>query len=188
MLGKFRLLLTTPVIAILLIACGSETDNALVDESASDNVEIQAAESEATNDEDNTDAEDSTTTTTSSAEDDSDEEVAEEATTEETEDAEEDTSKAPDHSAKEVVEAADAIDPLNQTVIDQILAVTGYDIEEHVFSFENTEDYVEVEIYEKTEDEHTPRVGTYRYLLDTEEVLVNDYLTGEFIPYEDLEQ
>lgn len=38
-----------------------------------------------------------------------------------------------------------------------------------------------------SEDEATPLVGLYRYNPETKEVLVSDYLTGEFIPYENLD-
>ena len=76
------------------------------------------------------------------------------------------------------------IEAIEQTAIDQLVEETDIDLENYVFLFETTEEYVEITVLEQTEAEATPLVGIYRYMIETKEILANDYLTGEFIPYE----
>ncbi|HLR92150.1 MAG TPA: hypothetical protein VK048_03740 [Atopostipes sp.] len=79
-----------------------------------------------------------------------------------------------------------------QDAVNQFIAATGLNIEEYTFTFAETAEYIEISVYEKpTEGEdqaHTPLVGNYRYMMDTAEILVQDYLTGAFIPFEEAEE
>lgn len=193
---KFRLLLTTAIVTLLLVACGSEINNTLGEKQTEETVEVQATESEtAPADETNEEVTKQTATEeTSSTEEDVEnnetleetEETTEEKTeTEETEETED--SETAEQPSEEVKETQDKITPLNQKAIEEILEVTDLTIDEYTYRVaDETEEYVEIEIYEKTEQENMPREGVYRYFPETGEILVNDYLTGEYIPYEQL--
>jgi len=186
MLHKFRLLLTTATLAIFLIACGSETnDNAESTDQALDSVEVQSEEASTTADTSNETQESETDTATEE-----NETVADEA--------EEDTSETADSKTTESETTEPAEKPVEETTeenkdarfqvaVQKILEATDLNAEDYVFTFENTEDYIEVEVREKTEDEVTPLAGIYRYFPETDEVLISDYLTGEFIPYDDVQ-
>ena len=77
-----------------------------------------------------------------------------------------------------------ALDPKSQQAINQLLAETGINLEDYIFLFSETDDYIEIDIRESIDSDTTVAVGLYRYNLETNELLVNDYLTGEFIPVE----
>ena len=192
---KFRLLLTTAIVTLLLVACGSEINNTLGEKQTEKTVEVQATESEtASADETNEEVTKQTATEeTSSTEEniennETSEETEETTETTETEETEEtEDSETAEQPSKEVKETQDNINPLNQKAIEEILEVTDLTIDEYTYRVaDETEEYVEIEIYEKTEQENMPREGVYRYFPETGEILVNDYLTGEYIPYEDL--
>lgn len=186
MLQKIRLLLTTSLTAILLIACGSDTNkNVSSEESLTDTAEVLATET--MSEESDTEDANSKNTSASVTEEDSVEEgISEEVAIDES--AVEENFEEVADSADVETKIAEEISPDKQSAIEGILAVTGLDIEAHTYNVtDTTEDYTQVELYEKTEDEHTTRVDTYRYFPETEEVQVNDYLTGEFIPYETIE-
>ena len=186
MLQKFRLLFTTSLAAILLIACGSETnENVSGEKSLTDTAEVLATET-MSEESDTEDANSENTTASATEEDSVEEDISEEVAIEDS--VEEDISEEVADSADVETKTAEEISPSKQSAIEGVLAVTGLDIEAHTYNItDTTEDYIQVEIYEKTEDEHTTRVGTYRYFPETEAVQVNDYLTGEFIPYETIE-
>lgn len=185
MLQKFRLLFTTSLAAILLIACGSETnENVSGEKSLTDTAEVLATET-MSEESDTEDANSKNTTASATEEDSVEEDIVEEVTIDESA---EESSEAIADSADVETKTAEEISPNKQSAIEGVLAVTGLDIEAHTYNVtDTTEDYIQVEIYEKTEDEHTTRVGTYRYFPETEAVQVNDYLTGEFIPYKTIE-
>lgn len=190
---KFRLLLTTAIVTLLLVACGSEINNTLGEKQTEKTVEVQATESEtAPADETNEEVTKQTATEeTSSTEEDVENnetlEETEETTEEKTETEETEDSETAEQPSEEVKETQDKITPLNQKAIEEILEVTDLTIDEYTYRVaDETEEYVEIEIYEKTEQENMPREGVYRYFPETGEILVNDYLTGEYIPYEQL--
>lgn len=189
---KFRLLLTTAIVTLLLVACGSEINNTLGEKQTEKTVEVQATESEtASADETNEEVTKQTATeeTSSTEENIENNETSEETeeTTEITETEETEDSETAEQPSKEVKETQDNINPLNQKAIEEILEVTDLTIDEYTYRVaDETEEYVEIEIYEKTEQENMPREGVYRYFPETGEILVNDYLTGEYIPYEHL--
>lgn len=189
---KFRLLLTTAIVTLLLVACGSEINNTLGEKQTEKTVEVQATESEtASADETNEEVTKQTATeeTLSTEENIENNETSEETeeTTKITETEETEDSETAEQPSKEVKETQDNINPLNQKAIEEILEVTDLTIDEYTYRVaDETEEYVEIEIYEKTEQENMPREGVYRYFPETGEILVNDYLTGEYIPYEDL--
>ena len=79
--------------------------------------------------------------------------------------------------------AADAVDPVYQMALQRLIDVTDLNKEDYSFSFSATEEFIEIETREKV-DEIAPLQGIYRYMLDTDEILHSDYLTGEFIPFE----
>ena len=83
---------------------------------------------------------------------------------------------------EKVVEELAALDPKSQQAINQLLAETGINLEDYIFLFSETDDYIEIDIRESIDSDTTVAVGLYRYNLETNELLVNDYLTGEFIP------
>ena len=189
---KFRLLLTTAIVTLLLVACGSEINNTLGEKQTEKTVEVQATESEtASADETNEEVTKQTATeeTSSTEENIENNETSEETeeTTEITETEETEDSETAEQPSKEVKETQDNINPLNQKAIEEILEVTDLTIDEYTYRVaDETEECVEIEIYEKTEQENMPREGVYRYFPETGEILVNDYLTGEYIPYEHL--
>lgn len=191
MLHKFRLLLTSILASMILVACGSETNedqpNVETTDSASE-VQVSEESNEAVELVD----EASTVETTSTTEEEvTKEEITSEAEAIETAQAEE-AAEAEAKAAEEAkqlqeAEAEIGLDITEEIAIEKILAVTGLNPENHSFNLFAEADYVEVEIYEKTDEAVTPLVGVYRFIPETEEVLVRDYLNGAFIPYEEAE-
>lgn len=174
---KFRLLYLPVLAAFILAACDSETMKDASIEEASVQEETQMVESE---------------TNEVLALEESNE--SSESTSEEADEAVEPAQDAPEESEVEeinevaveekVVEEMAALDPNSQQAINQLLAETGIDLEDYIFLFSETEDYIEIDIRESIDSDTTVAVGLYRYNLETNELLVNDYLTGEFIPVE----
>ena len=122
------------------------------------------------------------------------EEVEESGTTSEDEDVEGSTGpseETEDSENLENTEDASSVEQLDsnfQTAIEKIISITGIDLENSSFSVEESEEYMEISVYEKTEEQaHTPLQGKYRYMFDSGEILVQDYLTGAYIPIEDLD-
>lgn len=96
-------------------------------------------------------------------------------------DKEEGTSEVSEQSAEPTLELEE-IDPVLQVALKKLLGVTELDKEAYRFSFEQTDEYIQVEVREK-KDEVAPLEGIYRYMIETEEILFSDYLTGDFVPY-----
>ena len=186
MLHKFRLLLATASTAILLVACTSEiNEDASHDISSIDTVETLSIEmvSHENDIEDANSINEQTSEQTSNEETTTEEKIKEKAKAD-------DATLVETNAASEDVQAEEvALDELRlveQAAVEKILSVTNLNIEEHTYSFDQAKGYIEVEIREITEDEVTPLVGLFRYNPKTKEVLISDYLTGEFIPYENL--
>ena len=123
------------------------------------------------------------------------EEVEESGATSEDEDVEdstgpsEDTEETVDLVINEDTSNVEQLDSNFQTAIEKIISITGIDLENSSFSVEESEEYMEISVYEKTEEQaHTPLQGKYRYMFDSGEILVQDYLTGAYIPYDELEE
>lgn len=180
---KFRLLLVPMLASLFLAACDSETNgnNATTDTTTEETTlttEENTEETETFAVAENTEIED---TITEEAETD---ENAEETT--------EDTAEAPveeETRAEEATSAANsaALEAELQLAVDQLVAESDIDLENYTFLFTETAEYVEIEVLEKIDAENTPLVGTYRYIIETGELLASDYLTGEFVPLEELE-
>ena len=174
---KFRLLYLPVLAAFALAGCDSETmKEASIEETViqeeSQNVETETTEVLA--------LEESTESSERSVEE-TDE--AEEITQESAEVSE--VEELNDTAVEEkVVEELAALDPKSQQAINQLLAETGINLEDYIFLFSETDDYIEIDIRESIDSDTTVAVGLYRYNLETNELLVNDYLTGEFIPVE----
>lgn len=174
---KFRLLYLPVLAAFALAGCDSETmKEASIEETViqeeSQNIETETTEVLA--------LEESTESSERSVEE-TDE--AEEITQESAEVSE--VEELNDTAVEEkVVEELAALDPKSQQAINQLLAETGINLEDYIFLFSETDDYIEIDIRESIDSDTTVAVGLYRYNLETNELLVNDYLTGEFIPVE----
>lgn len=174
---KFRLLYLPVLAAFALAGCDSETMKEASIEETVIQEEIQNVETETT---EVLALEESTESS--------------ERSVEETDEAEEITQESAEVSEVEelnetaveekVVEELAALDPKSQQAINQLLAETGINLEDYIFLFSETDDYIEIDIRESIDSDTTVAVGLYRYNLETNELLVNDYLTGEFIPVE----
>ncbi|HZK23607.1 MAG TPA: hypothetical protein VFC62_05835 [Atopostipes sp.] len=174
---KFRLLYLPVLAAFALAGCDSETMKEASIEETVIQEEIQNVETETT---EVLALEESTESSERSVEE-TDE--AEEITQESAEVSE--VEELNDTAVEEkVVEELAALDPKSQQAINQLLAETGINLEDYIFLFSETDDYIEIDIRESIDSDTTVAVGLYRYNLETNELLVNDYLTGEFIPVE----
>lgn len=116
---------------------------------------------------------------------------------EETEEAEADeivggTESVDETAELETAENALTVEELDtnySVAIKQIIEKSNLDAESFSFIIEETEEHVEITVYEKTKDQaHSPQQGRYRYIFDSGEILKQDYLTGAFIPFEELEE
>lgn len=72
--------------------------------------------------------------------------------------------------------------PLLQVALQKLIDVTDLDKEGYSFAFEQTDEYIQLEVREKHEDV-APLEGIYRYMIETDQILFSDYLTGDFVPY-----
>ena len=184
MLHKARLFFSAIAISLFLVACtdipSEETSNVDIPKETTetqDKEEVETPEVETETSEENS--------------------TNEESESEEVEDIEDaDTAETDSNSSSEdnsLTEDNDldteTLESIDQEAVDQFVATTGLNIEDYAFSFETTDEYVEITVYEKQEDDqtHTPLAGIYHYMLDSKEILVQDYLTGAFIPYEEAE-
>ena len=175
MLHNFRLLFVTVATSALLVACASGTNEGTSGvENPLEGVEItladeaEVSELEELPETKNVEAADELSDVAAEAEVEAEVEV---------EDTVEKTELKPD-----------AISPVIQLAFEEIIDAIGIDKEKHSFIFNQTEDYIEIEVREKKDSGATPLVGKYRYNLDKDRVLSMDYLTGEFIPHEELEE
>ena len=161
--------LMTSIASILLAACGVDTMEAIPNETE-EPIEVIESESE-------------------DAQYIADEEVEEEEI--------EDTSTEVDES--EIAEAAEVADEIaanelqvknKEQALNRLLLETHLEKDAYSFYFAEIDslDFVEIEVREIQEDsEHASLEGAYRYIIETEEILMRDYLTGDFIPYEEIE-
>lgn len=152
---KFRLLYLTVLASFVLVACDSETMKDASIEEMNIQEESQVIENETAD------------------------RLALKEATEPVENTAEESVVA-ETTAEEYV----ALEPKSQQAIDRLLAVTGIDLEDYIFLFSETADYIEIDIREAIDSDTTVAVGLYRYNLETNELLASDYLTGEFIPVE----
>lgn len=78
-----------------------------------------------------------------------------------------------------------------QQALNRLLLETHLEAEAYSFYFTETDslDFIQIEVREikELDSEHASLEGAYRYILESEEILMRDYLTGDFIPYEVIE-
>ena len=169
LLHRARLFIATVSISLALVACGyAPNEEASSNRTYSDIEETEESQESNSNE-----------TTLNSAETESERDDTE------TESSEATTSKLVNTSNSE------GINPQFKVAVDKFISVTGLDIEQYSFTFEESEEeYIQITVHEKTEGDqtHSPLVGVYRYMLGKDEVLVQDYLTGAFIPFEEAEE
>lgn len=178
MIHKFRMFLLSAVTLTVLTACDPSSDNSLSVDSIADSVEEQVSE-----DGSNT-SENSIKITSNNSEAVSSDAGVADVDPEELALIEEKEAEAAGIEEPKILEISEIQKLALQVLIDK----THLDKEGYSYSFQNTnaKDFIEIEVRESVdaEDEHMTREGTYRYVFATDEILVQDYLTGDFIPYE----
>ncbi len=182
MLHKFRLLFLLTA-SLFLAACESETnEQAAITDSG---VQEVTPASDEKNAEATVQKETIETTETELAE----ATVEEKAVTQETVETEEINSSEETVAvnAAAITEKTEQLNAEAQEAVHQLIEATDIDLENYVFFFTETADYIEIEVRENIDAEATPLVGIYRYIYETDELLANDYLTGEFIPFENVQ-
>lgn len=168
MLHNFRLLFVTAATSALLVACaGGTTENTSDNQDSLERMEIVLADEAG-------DSESEVLLETETADD-----------ADELSDIADEVEVTVEDTAEEAELTQEAIDPVIQLALEEIIDTIGIDKETHTFIFNQTEDYIEIEVREKKDSGATPLVGKYRYHLDKNKVLSMDYLTGEFIPHEE---
>lgn len=73
-----------------------------------------------------------------------------------------------------------------ERALNRLLTATHLDREGYTYFFTETDadEYIQMEVRKIQEDsEHASLEGAYRYVIKTEEILMRDYLTGDFIAY-----
>lgn len=92
-----------------------------------------------------------------------------------------------DTEARAVTEK-ESIYSVQDRALNQLIAVSHLEKEGYSYHFAETAspEFIQIEVREVPEKsfEHTSLEGVYRYLLGTEEILMKDYFSGDFIPYE----
>ncbi len=178
---EFRLLFL-PVLAILsLAACTSETDNHTSKNDSDSRKDIYVAAQEANENlktEELNKIEEATTEET----------ATEETATEETENEPEteDTKETKAVVEAAAPEAAEALHPDVEPIVEQLLEETDIELENHLLIFTEMDEYIEIDVRETIDEDTTVAAGLYRYMYETDEIFVSDYLTGEFIPLKHL--
>ena len=168
MLHNFRLLFVTVATSTLLVACaGGTTENTSDNQDSLERMEIVLADEAG-------DSESEVLLEIETADD-----------ADELSDIADEVEVTVEDTAEEAELTQEAIDPVIQLALEEIIDTIGIDKETHTFIFNQTEDYIEIEVREKKDSGATPLVGKYRYHLDKNKVLSMDYLTGEFIPHEE---
>lgn|SRR5699024_6435658 len=173
MFHRARVFFSTIAVSLFLVACTDQPN----EETSSEDVSAETTEVQADNKSETTETENVEATSTNEEEESESNEIVNES------DIEENSSETEKDSDVELLESID------QAAVDEFIVTTGLDIEDYTFSFETTDQFVEITVYEKQEDDqaHTPLSGIYRYMLDSKEILVQDYLTGAFVSYEEVE-
>lgn len=171
MSGKMPRFLMTSIVSMLLVACGVDTLEAIpsqtkeeIESIASDNEEVTTIESPAVEEE-------------------------------KTESKASQVSQANEPEVAEATQLAIALNQLQEKnqeqALNRLFLETHLEKEEYSYYFVETDslDYVEIEVREirETETEHASLEGVYRYIVETDEILMRDYLTGDFMPYEKID-
>lgn len=190
MIHKFRMFLLSVSMPILLMACSPAADDSSTEESKGALADSAVELTEASADEASAESENNTMVSNSSSETDSD---ADASTATDVADSETTVNEGnTDETDEAVVDAqnsqSDAVSDIQQLALDALLAKTHLEKEGYSYFFQATDsnDFIEIEVREILDEktEHMTREGMYRYVFQTDEVLVEDYLTGDFIPYE----
>lgn len=159
--------LMTSIASIVLAACGVETMEVMPDQ-AEEEIELIESEEAAT------------------IEPEKVSETEETATEIPAEQVEESTGV---EDAEEI--AVDELQVQNrERALNQLFFETHLEKDAHSYYFAETDslDFVQIEVREIQEEAvHATLEGVYRYILETEEILMRDYLTGDFMPYEKME-
>lgn len=171
MFDKMLKFLMTSIASLLLVACGAENMEASPNQSEETNQSTELIENEGAE----TESPDS-------------EEVEEEMNGASTE---ADETEIAEDAEKENELTANEIQVNNrEQALDHLLLETQLDKEDYSFYFVETDssDYIEIEVREiQEDDEHASLEGSYRYMIESGELLMRDYLTGDFIPYSTIE-
>lgn len=160
--------LMTSIVSILLVACGVDVKETIPSQTEET---IESIDSEEVNSAESTeiveDVEKETVNPTSQADE---TEVAE---------------------AEQLTVATNELQVKNQEqALNQLLFATHLEKDKYSYYFAEIDsiDFIQIEVREVQEDaEHATLEGVYRYMIETEEVLMRDYLTGDFMPYEEIE-
>lgn len=171
MFDKMLKFLMTSIASLLLVACGAENMGASPNQSEETNQSTEVIENEGAE----TETPDS-------------EEVEEETNGASTE---ADETEIAEDTEKENELTANEIQVNNrEQALDHLLLEAQLEKEDYSFYFVETDssDYIEIEVREiQEDDEHASLEGSYRYMLESGELLMRDYLTGDFIPYNAIE-
>lgn len=85
----------------------------------------------------------------------------------------------------------ESLEKNKEQALDHLLVKTHLEREGYSYYFieKDSLDFIEIEVREiqATDSEHASLEGVYRYLIETEEIFMRDYLTGDFIPYEEID-
>ena len=172
MSGKMPRFLITSIASLLLAACGVDTMEAIPNQIEEPTEVVETIESEDVESNDSV-------------------EIVEVDEETETEPIEADESASTEDIEKEAEVIANELQVKNKDqALNQLLLETHLEKDAYSFYFVETDsvDYVEIEVREIREDsEHATLEGAYRYIIETQEILMRDYLTGDFIPYEPIE-
>lgn len=174
MFDKMLKFLMTSIASLLLVACGAENMEASPNQSEETSQSTEIIENEGVE--------------TETPESEEVEEVEEETNGASTE---ADENEIAEDTEKENELTANEIQVNNrEQALDHLLQETQLEKEDYSFYFVETDssDYIEIEVREiQEDDEHASLEGSYRYMLESGELLMRDYLTGEFIPYSAIE-
>lgn len=172
---KKRILLVTASTLFLFVACTPDSKEA-ISKSKSELVEAKVTEKEVKND------------LASSVEEDlEDEQIVSENDTDHEKNKENKTGKTSEIEDTPI-EEKESMYSVQDRALNQLIAVSHLQKDGYSYHFSDIDssEFIQIEVREQAKEnlEHTPLEGVYRYLLETEEILKKDYLSGEFIPYE----
>lgn len=79
---------------------------------------------------------------------------------------------------------------IEQSAVEALVDILDLEIDQYSYLFTQKADYIEIEVRENTDDgqAHAHLEGIYRYFPVTKEVFISDYLTGDFILYEEYQE
>ena len=190
MTRKILSYLIVSIISLIIAACGDESVNE-VPNKTEENIESVTSKNDELENSEAVEATDVNETGFEAPANEIDESTHAEIT-EEVEQAEAAEEAEQGNVLEEVEVAANELQVKNQDhALNQLLRETHLEKEGYSYYFAETDslDYIEIEVRELQEkdSEHESLEGIYRYLIKTEEILVQDYLTGDFIPYEKID-